>query len=133
MKITYDLNNKEECQEIEDYYFFKYYRKCLFFDWKKIINRIIIDNDYNILFDIKYKCIYKENELLNNILSEVIKSINEVEFRRFKDILIKTNTSEPTAKYLNDDKYILLYSMYWSFINVDKYKHQLYKKYGEKI
>ena len=88
MKITYDFNNKGECQEIDDYYFFKYYRKCLLFDWKKIIDRIIIDNYYDNYDEIKFKCLYKENELLNNILSEVIKSLNEVEFRRFKDIYI---------------------------------------------
>ena len=33
--ITYDLNNEQECNLIDDYYFFKYYLKSLIFDWEK--------------------------------------------------------------------------------------------------
>ena len=35
IKITYDLNNEQECKLIDDYYFFKYYLKSLIFDWEK--------------------------------------------------------------------------------------------------
>ena len=35
IKITYDLNNEQECNLIDDYYFFKSYLKSLIFDWEK--------------------------------------------------------------------------------------------------
>jgi hypothetical protein len=33
--VTYDLNNKNECQMVEDYVFYRYYTKSIYFDWKQ--------------------------------------------------------------------------------------------------
>ena len=35
IKITYDLNNEQECKLIDDYYFFKSYYNDLIFGWEK--------------------------------------------------------------------------------------------------
>ena len=43
IKITYDLNNEQECKLIDDYYFFKSYITYLIFGWKMFY----LSKDYN--------------------------------------------------------------------------------------
>ena len=65
VKITYDENNKEHCKLIEDFYFYKYYRSVLLFDWEKTYKENIIDTDI------------------------IVKHLNKIEFNRFCEIHLR--------------------------------------------
>jgi hypothetical protein len=65
-KITYDLNNKEDVDMINDYYFLKYYINSIYFDW---INTLRVTDEIN--EDI------------------IIKHLNKTEFERLVKILEK--------------------------------------------
>lgn len=67
VKITYDLNNKNECKLIFDYYFFKCYSKCLYNDWINVYlsnktnkSIIIIKNNVNKIELKKFLSIYRK-------------------------------------------------------------------------
>ena len=65
IKITYDLNNKQESKLIDDYYFFKSYITDLIFNW----GNFYLSKDYDPLI-IKYH-------------------LNKIEFKRFKKLYQK--------------------------------------------
>lgn len=73
VKITYDLDNSEDVQMIDDYYFVKYYMKSIRDDWKQYTD---IDNKW------KYDCEDKDK-----ILRMIINHLNPVEFKRLCKIL----------------------------------------------
>ena len=82
IKITYDLNNIDQCELNNDYYFFKYYLKSILFDW--------IDYYYN---DGNYK--------------QILNHLNKHEYERFKDLYKKI-----LSYYYNyvgelEDKYVI--------------------------
>ena len=133
MKITYDLNNKEECEEIENYYFFKYYLKSLLFDWKNNVDKVIRDNNINPSYGVMCGDPQTHNKQLHNILSEAIKHLNHHEFKRIKDIYFKErHLFTIIEECINDEKYLFLNIICWAKYHIKEYKNCLLKKYGEK-
>lgn len=108
VKISYDSDNKEDCEIIDDYYFLKYYSKSIVSDWKKFY-------DENINFK-------DENEILQIIYNH----LNKTEYERLDKAFQKFFFFFGTRKYqiikfiLNDRK---------EFIN--RCKHSLIVQYGD--
>ena len=133
MKITYDLNNKEECEEIENYYFYKDYLESLLFDWKNMV-KMLTDDDW----DKKPYAIHIDplefdemlGEQLHNILLIAIKHQNYHQFKRLTHIYVKYFNYE--HDYIYDEKYIFLNIICCAKLNIKQYKKYLLNKYGEK-
>lgn len=53
-KITYDFDNKEEREFVDDFYFYRYQSKSFYFDWKQYENDLYDNNK-------KFFCFIKEN------------------------------------------------------------------------
>ena len=141
MKITYDLNNKEEREEIENYYFFKYYQKSISFDWKKKIDEVykfdfhIYPNSKTKDYFIKHVCVDRyENQIDNTFLSEVINHLNHHEFNRIIDIYSKYRFRFffLSGEYMDDTKYLLMNFIICGKSDLYSYKKYLYSKYGNK-
>jgi len=41
VKIEYDLNNAEECEMVDDYFFIKYFFESLSFDWRREVCKLV--------------------------------------------------------------------------------------------
>ena len=70
VKITYNENNAEEVELIEDYFWYEYFIKSLIFDWKEYLK------DYN-------KLTYQEQLNKHEIIK---KHLNKYELKRAIDI-----------------------------------------------
>lgn len=132
MKITYDLNNKKECEEIETYYFFKYYLESLLFDWKKTIDKVITDNNINLYYDAMMKDPPYYDKQLDNILSSAIKHLNHLQFKKARDVYSKILFPKGKTYEYNDEKYALLHIIYGAEVDIELYRNYLKKTYGEK-
>lgn len=118
--ITYDLDNAEDCKLIEDYYFFKYYNKCLFNDWNKQYKQYALNSDdsYN-----KKGC-----DFITDIIT---KSVNKEEFTNFiriynmleKEAMIKESI---TFSILNS---CLIYD--YDFYHIRLFQDILVEKFGK--
>ena len=73
VKITYDLDNKEEVELVDDYFFTKFYMKSIYDNWKQ----------YNDL-DNRWKYDYEDKE---KIIQNIIKHLNPYEFKRLCEIV----------------------------------------------
>lgn len=71
VKITYDLDNLEESEIVEDYYFFKYYIKSLNFDWAKFYDEMRS---------------YENGKNKDEITQIIMNHLNKYEFQRFLKI-----------------------------------------------
>ena len=67
-KISYDSNNKDDCELIEDYYFLKYYTKSIVSDWKNFYDENINLKTEDEIFQIIYNHLNKtEYKRLNTV------------------------------------------------------------------
>ena len=117
VKITYDLNNKIQCKQIEDYFWLKYYLKSFTFDWCKFTNgdktsRCKIDDGYEkIIFD----------------------NINKSsEFKYFLEIMKELDISYLNADYPLNIIHSLLTRQLTQYIIIETYKEVLVYRYGDK-
>jgi hypothetical protein len=114
VKITYDENNKEEFQMIENYFWYKQYVESLLFDWGEKIAEA--------------ETMYKPEKL--EILQLVINYLNESELKRaieiHKGIYSKNITKRVDAYDFLADIVRLRYKP------TKILKNQLIQKFGEK-
>ena len=82
VKITYDLDNKEEVLTVEDYYFFKYHSKVILSEWQKFYfeetddELHIANNSYISILD-------------ERALKIIYDNLDKTEFNMLKNIAIK--------------------------------------------
>ena len=113
MRITYDMNDKKQSQEIENYYWFKYELKVLKFD--------LLRNSYikELIRTSKTRNLTESEEIL---LNKIIKEChNTDDFERFKKKYTQLNNKCKISKieFLRD----LSNGINWFIINT--YNHDL--------
>jgi hypothetical protein len=109
VKITYNLDNKEESEMVDDYFFMKYYLSSIHDDWKQYLNYCF--DEYNTASD----------EIINTIFGH----LNEIEFNRLKYIF----EYRLCQKFENDVQIFNLIFYYFEIVN-STFKKNLIKEFG---
>ena len=108
--ITYDENNKKEKQDIEDFFFIKYYIKSLLFDFKNFID------------EMKTECVYKpfwccdcECYIINKNINIIKQHLNKFEYSRLLNIC--KSKIKITPYYSNYEKTLSYLYIHYYFNN----------------
>lgn len=120
MKITYDFNNKEEREEIENFFFLKYYIKSFCFDWQAEYNSVQIKGIPRSI----------QSKLLIKFITKVLHNINQPEFLRTINILMDIDIIKKKKITKLKKKHIINHILGAGYLLINMYKWKLYKKYG---
>jgi len=124
VKITYDLDNKEEAQMIEDYYFMKYHTQLIYYDWRNYYWNET-ENDEMVIINNQIKMKLNE-KVLNTIKSH----LNVVELERLYSLCIKYKIYYDSTNILLFLDDLLCYNGRYRLIY--RFKYILVDKFGNK-
>jgi hypothetical protein len=124
-KITYDENNKEEVELVEDYFWYSYYLEEV--ESSILMNREIRTMIYNYFTYANHQIRYKISKSLIDILNTFM---NEYEFKKFIEIsydLLYVYNKQFIRDMYEDKNHIILTILYYILRLGKKHIQEVYK------